>query len=230
MDSTNISNTVGTMSFTGGTTKGISGTPLNILSMTFKATGAGTSTISFSDGAITASDGLGTNVLTTINRATINVSGVGLAPAVEVVTAPVIPPTIPQIVERPRVPTGKLPIAPTIEVNTYPDEAHWYNKIGEVSVFWDVPKDVTAVAASIDKNPNGVPPKFESQLFDGKIFNSLTEGAWYAHVRFKNNIGNGPVVTHKISIDITPPISFNVSSSRFAKSSSASEKRASELP
>ena len=139
----NISNTVGTMSFTGGTTSGISGSALNILSMTFKASGVGTSSITFTDGAVTANDGLGTNLLTSVNRAVITVSGPAtpavapVSPVSPVIVAPVI---VPQPVVRVPVPTGKLPILPTIEVSGYPDETRWYGKIVDVSVFWNIPK------------------------------------------------------------------------------------------
>lgn len=218
----NISNTVGTMSFTAGTTKGISGTSLNILSMTFKATGSGISDITFSDGAVTADDGLGTNLLATINKATINVSGAAVSAAVPAIPEVVAPVVAPQAVIRAPTPTGKLPIEPTVEIGAYPDETRWYNQIGEVAVFWNVPRDVTAVAVSIDKNPNGRPSKFEAQLFDGKVFDALTEGVWYVHVRFKNNVGNGPVASHKISLDIDPPKPFNIFSSDGSQSDNPS--------
>ena len=211
----NISNNVGTVSFTGGTANGASGNKLNVLTMKFKATGAGSSEINFSDGTVAANDGQGTNVLSNINSATIKVLGAitstsAQAPAADTAAVVAAPIAVPQKIERPVVPTGSLPVKPTVEVNAYPDETRWYNKSANAVVFWNVPKDVTAVAVSIDKNSNGVPAKFEKELFDGRDFGPLEEGVWYAHARFRNDIGSGPVATHKISLDTTPPLPFKI--------------------
>ncbi|MDD5547785.1 MAG: hypothetical protein PHN74_02745 [Candidatus Pacebacteria bacterium] len=214
----NFSNVTGKMSFIGGTTQGVSGNSLEVLNMKFKVTGVGKATISFSDGSVASNDGLGTNVLTKTVATSFDISGVSTSvPAAS--TAAVV---VPQKIERKPVPTGKLPVAPTVDVNLYPDETAWYNHLGEVVVFWNVPVDVTAIGASIDQNPNGVPASFEKELFNGKNFGILKEGVWYAHVRFKNNVGVGPVFTHKISIDVTPPLSFQITSSDSGQSDNPS--------
>ncbi len=199
-----ISGDVGTMSFTGGNPKSVSGTGLKILTMKFKAVGIGTSAIKFSNGVVTADDGMGTNVLATVNETSITVSGTVVSGTA------VTPVEQPQLVERaPSVASG-LPSAPKLSVSLYPDQKQWYSQIGDTVIFWDLPKDIIGVAVSVDKNPNGIPTTFEKQLYNGKDIGALKEGVNYVHVRFKNNIGVGQVSTYKISLDTTAPLDFKV--------------------
>lgn len=199
-----ISNDVGTMSFVGGSSKIVNGKKLKILTMKFKAVGIGSSNIKFSNGVVTADDGVGTNVLSNVTEASVSVSGT--------VTAPAATPVVeqPKPIERAPVVVKKLPTAPKLSVGLYPDEAKWYSQIGDTTVFWDLPTDVISVAVLVDKNPNGIPTIFEKQLFDGKNIGTLEEGITYVHARFKNNVGNGPVTTFRIAIDTTAPLDFEV--------------------
>ena len=197
-----ISNDVGTMSFVGGSSKSVSGNKLKIVTMKFKAVGIGASNIKFSNGVVTADDGLGTNVLSNVTETSVTVSGT--------VVSPVVVAEQPKPVERIPVAASDLPAAPKLSVALYPDESKWYSQIGEATIFWDLPKDVLGVAVLVDKNPNGKPTVFEKQLFDGKNIGVLGEGINYVHVKFKNNIGIGPVSTYKISLDVNPPLDFKV--------------------
>jgi hypothetical protein len=206
-----ISNDVGTMSFVGGSSKSAVGGKLKILTMKFKAVGIGASNIKFSNGVVTADDGLGTNVLSTVKETAITVSGTvipgaAVTPAPSVVSAPVQP----KPVERVPVVVKNLPSAPKLSVGLYPDEKKWYSQIGEATVFWDMPNDVVGVSVLVDKNPNGKPATFEKQLFDGKDIGILEEGINYVHVKYKNNVGAGPVSTYRIAIDTTAPLDFKV--------------------
>lgn len=207
-----ISNEDGTLKFIGGTTKGVSGNALQVIKMKFKAVSSGTAEISINDAVITANDGRGTNVLSSIEGTSIVVSPEIVAPTP---ATPVLPPEQapveqPQIIEREPVPAVGLPVQPKLRVPLYPDESKWYNHVGEVIVFWEVPDDVIRIATAIDQNPKTSPENIETQLFTGKSFGQLEEGVWYAHVQFKNNIGWGPETHYKISIDTVPPVSFEV--------------------
>ncbi|MBI2041993.1 MAG: hypothetical protein HYT20_03180 [Candidatus Nealsonbacteria bacterium] len=209
-----ISNEDGTFKFIGGTPNGVSGQTLQVIKMTFKAVGQGTAQISINDAVVTANDGRGTNVLSTIEGTSIQVSAEVVAP-----TAPVIPvsparPPAPaeqpeRIVRTPVAAVG-LPIQPKLRIPLYPDESRWYNHLGETIVFWDVPADVNGVATAIDKDPNTSPERIETELFTGKSFGVLKEGIWYIHVQFKNNVGWGKTAHYKISIDTTPPVPFKI--------------------
>ncbi|MDD5431294.1 MAG: cohesin domain-containing protein [Candidatus Pacebacteria bacterium] len=196
-----ISNDVGTMSFTGGTAQGVSGKSLKVLSMKFKATGVGESAIKLSGGTVAADDGQGTNVLSDIKEAKVSVTGM--------VTEPVLV-EAPKVIVRIPIPSGKLPSLPELEISLYPDSSKWYKQIGDVVMFWNVPQDIISVASLVNKNPNSIPTVFDKELLNGKNLGSLAEGIWYAHARFKNNIGNGPVAHHRIAIDVTPPLPFNI--------------------
>lgn len=204
-----ISNEEGTLKFIGGTTKGVSGQTLQVIKMTFKAVSVGQAQITLNDAVITASDGTGKNVLSVIEGATVNV--------VSEITAPQAPPVIPSapLVEKPQpvvreaAPAVGLPLKPKLRVPLYPDESRWYNHLGELIVFWEVPGDVVKVAAEVDKNPKTSPEKIEEELFTGKSFGTLKEGVWYIHVQFKNNIGWGEVAHYRVAIDTTPPVPFD---------------------
>lgn len=189
------------LSFIGGTAKGVSGEALQILKIKFKARGAGIAEISISDVAITASDGRGTNVLSKIKGASYGVGG-------EVV--PQEPMSQPVKVERKAVPAENLPQKPELKVPLYQDQAGWHNNLGELVVLWDIPEDVTEMAAVIDHSPNTAPQKAEKELATGKKFGVLEEGIWYVHVRFRNNIGWGPAAYHRIALDTKPPLAFEI--------------------
>ena len=208
-----ISNDVGTMSFVGGSSKIVNGKKLKILTMKFKAVGIGNSNIKFSNGVVTADDGLGTNVLSIVKETSVIVSGT-VIPGTAVTTAPAVvsAPAQPKpaMVERVPVAVKNLPSAPKLSVGLYPDEKKWYSQIGEATVFWDLPTDVISVSILVDKNPNGKPVTFEKQLFDGKNIGILEEGVNYVHVKFKNNVGNGPISTYRIALDTTAPLDFKV--------------------
>ncbi len=197
-----FSNDTGRLVFTGGSTSGFSGKTLQVLKIVFKVKGAGPGEMTFVDGAVTASDGSGTNVLSTLRGAQIqSISKAELPPA------PVPPPVQ---ITRPAAPAQKLPSKPEPEVPLYSDPQKWYNISSVFSVRWPLPPDIIAVATAIDKTPSAEPTKSEG-LFDNKIFPALENGVWYLHIQFKNNIGWGPVTHWRIGIDTTPPSAFQIS-------------------
>ena len=194
------SNDAGTVSFIGGNQNGIAGADLEVLRVTFKVKGAGPVALVFTDGAVTASDGSGTNVLSAMK-------GLQLT-SITTQDAALIKP--PQIV-RPAVPTGVLPVKPSIMVPLYPDPAAWYARVSKFIVQWSLPKDVTAVATAVNQQP-AFDPTVSYGLFDNKMFDPLDDGVWYLHVRFKNSVGWGPTLHYRIAIDTVPPLNFEVSS------------------
>ena len=219
-----ISNEEGTLQFTGGTAKGISGGSLQILKMKFKAKGVGLAELTLHDAAVTASDGKGTNVLSALKGTSITVGTTivpeakPLSPAAIPVT-PVTPalPVAPPIVEAPTrivrepVLAKGLPKKPELRVPLYPDESRWYNYSGEVVVFWSVPEDVIDVATGFNKSPFTKPQIPKKELFTGESFGVLDqEGVWYMHIRFRNNVGWGDTAHYKISLDTTAPRPFEI--------------------
>ncbi len=195
------SNDNGQVTFIGGSQSGISGKALEVLRITFKVKGSGSVGIIFSDGAVTASDGSGTNVLSAMN-------GLQLT-SITKQDATLIKP--PQIV-RPAVEATGLPKKPVLSVPLYPDASAWYASIAKFIVQWDLPRDVIDVAATVNQQPSSEPTASEG-LFNNKTFSPLSDGVWYLHVRFKNSIGWGPTAHYRIGIDSAPPLGFAVSSS-----------------
>lgn len=193
------------LSFIGGTPKGISGNALQVLRIRFKASGAGSAAITFSNTAITASDGKGTNVLSVSKGATFSIGS-------QAVVQPETPTEVPQpvVVQRPPVIAKNLPQVPEITVPLYPDSEKWYNYLGQAVALWKVPDDVVSMAVKFDQNPNSVPQTAEKELATGKKLGTLEEGVWYIHVRFRNNIGWGPTDHYRIAVDTTPPTAFEV--------------------
>lgn len=218
-----FSNESGTVGFIGGTVNGVSGASLQVLKITFNTKSAGEAQISLDDSAVTVDDGTGTNILTDIVGANFRISATAVvptAPPAEEVTPgaqptlplpgePIPPPTI---IEREPVPAKGLPEAPSVSVPLYPNPANWYNISTPFNASWSLPLDITDVSTAVNTNPNFQPQKSE-KLFDSKIFDSLSEGVSYLHVRFRNNIGWGPTTHYRLAIDTTPPAPFTIESS-----------------
>ncbi|MBI4139177.1 hypothetical protein HY479_03440, partial [Candidatus Uhrbacteria bacterium] len=197
-----FSNTAGTISFIGGSTSGFAGKSVEIARIVFRVKGSGTADLVFSDGAVTASDGSGTNILSTLQGVKI-VSSAAQRPGEAVVAPPA------QIV-RPAAPAAKLPVMPGAAVTLYPKSEAWYNVSAPFFVNWALPADVSDVLAIVNKIPEFTSTKSEG-LFERAQFPALDDGVTYAHVRFRNNIGWGPVAHYRIAVDTVPPAGLEVS-------------------
>ncbi len=201
LDGPTISNASGTLSFTAGTAQGVSGGALEVISLRFQALGSGTAQISINNAAITAADGSGTNVLSTVKGASVGVAtNVILPPAVQ----------MPAAVIRQAAPSTQLPAKPVIGVALYPDQTAWYSQVGDVIALWDLPPDITQVSARLTQGPESAIGTPEKNLYNGKDFGVLSEGISYIRVQFKNNIGWGPAAYYKISLDTTAPLPFKI--------------------
>lgn len=206
-----ILNDEGTLEFIGGTSKGISGNALEILRMKFKAKEVGSAVLSVTDATVTASDGKGTNVLLTTQGANIAVGPNVIVPELMLPPAPIGGLLEePKEIEREALLTAVKPEKPQMRVPLYPDQSQWYNYLGRVIVLWEVPDDVIKIATAITQSPNEEPQNVEQKLSTGKDFGILSEGVWYVHIQFKNNIGWGEIAHYKIAIDLTAPLPFEI--------------------
>ncbi|MFA6429233.1 MAG: cohesin domain-containing protein [Patescibacteria group bacterium] len=203
LDGPSFSNEAGSVSFIGGSATGLSGKSLRLLSIAFKVKAAGSIPLTLTNAAITASDGNGTNVLTSMRGATIDAGG--LAPSTSS-TQPAVPSTPPPLVQIVRKPTiaAQSPAKPKLTIPLFPDDQKWYNTRGQFLVSWPLPTDISAVASALDKNPKTIPQKSEG-LFDNKFFDIREDGIWYLHMRFKNNIGWGETTHVRLAIDTVAP-------------------------
>jgi len=205
-----LSNADGTLSFAAGSTSGFAGPSLQVLTVNFSAISNGTANIVLTNGAISAADGSGTNVLSKLNGAVITVSPKVTAPAIAAVPAPVQ-------ITRPVAPATGLPIKPVLTVPLYPDSTAWYNLSSVFFASWALPADVSDVATAINKNPTYT-PKTSEGLFNNKSFPALDSGIWYLHVRFGNSIGWGPTAHYRLAVDTLPPTAFDAKLSQGASS------------
>ncbi|MEA2112548.1 MAG: hypothetical protein U9P50_01075 [Patescibacteria group bacterium] len=206
-----ISDSQDQLTFVGGTAKGVSGESLQILRINCKAIGTGSRTIEMKEAVVTANDGKGTNILSTLENVDISV-GLNITKStnsvsIDGVNAPEVI-EVPQVVERKAIAVKDLPIKPELRIPLYPNQETWYDHQGETTVLWEVPEDVIKVAISVDSSASSEPETSEEGLYNGKNIGVLEEGIHYVHVQFKNNQGWGEVTHHKISIDTTSPLAF----------------------
>ena len=200
------------MEFIGGSSKGLTGESLHVLSIKFRTSGVGTGAIAPVSAIVTASDGKGTNVLS-------QSFGASVASGSEVyIPEPVFKPEevvveAPKEVVREAVIAANLPDAPEVRVPLYPDSSKWYSHKRAITALWNIPDDVTRVAIEVDESPRTVPSKAEETLVNGKQLDIFEEGVTYVHVQFRNNIGWGSVTHYKVSIDTEPPLPFEITTS-----------------
>ena len=223
-----FSNTTGMINFIGGTTTSTVGAVIKILRITFIATGSGDANIVISDSAVTAADGSGTNILSSVGSAkfkvgpgdlTIASSTQALPPSTTAPPAPVASPIITPVVVLPptqivrtAVIAQQTPSAPVITVPFYPDQSKWYNQIANFLAQWQLPSDITDVSSVLNSSYRFTPPSSSEGLFDSKAFHSVKDGLSYLHVKFKNNVGWGATADYRIAIDTDPPLPFTVES------------------
>jgi prepilin-type processing-associated H-X9-DG protein len=213
LEEPSYSNENGEVFFVGGSSAGVSGKSLQIIKIVFKVIGGGSANIVFADGAITASDGSGTNVLTSMGNLTVSSapksSGTGASQTTPVKQTLLPPPTqITRLAESAKV----APVKPALDVPLYPDPEKWYNGVDNFLVQWILPSDVSDVSTLLNKTTTYSGEKSEG-LFNNKVFPAITgDGIWYVHVRFMNQLGWGNAINYRVAIDTQPPLAFNVTS------------------
>ena len=201
-----FSNTEGMIEFIGGTTSGVSGASLQVLKINFIAKGIGLSEFSFTDGAVTASDGSGTNILNKSNGAKFTVSSSATVPSGELI--PIAPPV--PVTRTPVVAIG-LPAIPIVSVPLYPNPDNWYNIVSQFTPSWNLPPDISGVSTAFNTNPSFVPMAVSEGLFESKTLPAVVkDGISYFHIRFQNNKGWGATAHYRIAVDTQPPISFKI--------------------
>lgn len=200
-----FSNSAGTISFAGGSSAGYTGSAGSVLTVTFRATAAGSPRVSFTDGSVLAYDGKGTNVLTKMNSGSFTIQAQSSTPAPEVITEYVAP--------------ANTPGAPRVTSQTHADPALWYkNKTAELA--WSLPAGVTAVRTSLNTNPTSIPVKVYENPIRNITLADLDDGVSYFHLQFQNADGWGKVTHYRLAIDSQKPTSLEISQSAEANMAS----------
>ena len=194
-------NSKGTINFIGGSTSGFKGPSLKIMKIDFKVKGSGSGRLGITNGAITASDGTGTNVYNTAKGLDITIPTTADFQAVKVERAT-------QAITLAK----KLPAIPSVDVPFYPDPTKWNNRSSSFQAKWSIGSDIIKAGIALDKSPSTVPLASAEALTGMKVFPALADGVWYLHLRLSNNVGWSPVLHYRIALDTTPPSSFNITS------------------
>jgi len=199
MQEPKFDNETGEISFIGGASSGLVGKSLQVARVVVKAKGLGQSDFIFTDGAITASDGSGTNVLSAMDKTSINIVTATTAGGGSTI----------QTIERTPITSDTAPKKPSVKVSLYPDSTKWYNSSSKFTASWQLSNDISAVATLLNKNPASNPTDSEG-IFDNETFSALSDGVWYFHARFYNNVGWSPANHYRIAIDTVPPSVFEI--------------------
>lgn len=187
------SNISGIITFNGGVpTPGFNGPNGTVLSIVLKAKVTGQADLIFSDAAVRANDGLGTNVLNSKNGKTITITNKAEpVPTETPATAPSIP-------------------ALQITSPTHPSQEDWYKDNNPI-FRWKIPTGVNAVQTGIDNNTSGAPRVTYAPAINEKSVKDLKDGIWYFKVRARKDGNWGPISTYIARIDTTNPIKNDVS-------------------
>jgi hypothetical protein len=190
-----FSNSAGTISFSGGSPTGYTGSSGTVFTVTMRTLTAGESRLSYTSGSVLANDGRGTNVLSSMSGGTFTAEAATSQPAPEVVIE--------------YVPQANTPSAPKITSTSHPDTNSWYtNTTAELA--WTLPSDVTGMRTLLDKNPNSIPSKVYDTPQTSLTLKELEEGVSYFHLQFRNDDGWGRVTHYRLGIDTKDPVGFKV--------------------
>ena len=194
------SNSQGTIRFGGGNPSGFSGNS-TLLKITFRTKAAGTARVSFTDGAVLAADGKGTNILTNMSPATFTVEEAAAPP-------PPPPSSNNNTGNNTSSSSGTVPPEPEVTSSTHPDPEGWYNvTTGEFA--WEVPSDVTSVRLLLSQEEDDTPTVRYAPPISSRTLEDLEDGVWYLHVRFGNSAGLGDIASYKVQTDTVPPGEFS---------------------
>ncbi|OGM96161.1 MAG: hypothetical protein A3B86_02575 [Candidatus Yanofskybacteria bacterium RIFCSPHIGHO2_02_FULL_38_22b] len=208
-----FSNAEGTIGFAGGVpSPGYSGSNGLLLTVTFKANTAttirGSTEINLVSGGILANDGYGTNILSSLGKATY-------------VTSPSTVVSTPIPISTSTAPKSSTPTPGELEVTvpasnqvnitspTHPDGTKWYSNNNPLFK-WDVPSGVSEVALVLSRRSNSAPFVNYSPPISEKLLDDLDEGEWYLNAQFKTVAGLGPVTSFKFNIDTQSPDNFDI--------------------
>lgn len=100
------------------------------------------------------------------------------------------------------------PAGPVVVSKTHPDQGKWYNN-DSVELSWSGDLN-SSFSYILDDNPFGSPDNISEGNKNSIIYNNLSDGIHYFHIKeFKNNLWGG-ITTFVMHIDKTSPAKFDV--------------------
>lgn len=183
------SNLTGVITFNGGIpTPGFTGSNGTALSIVVKAKASGQADLIFSDAAVRANDGLGTDVLTSKKGKTIAIVKKE-EPVVENISTPTPPPST---------------ISLQVTSPTHASQDVWYKDTNPL-FRWKVPTGSDAVQTGIATTTSNSPQVTYSPAINEKSVPDLQDGIWYFKVRARSGGVWGGTSTYIARIDSTVP-------------------------
>lgn len=183
------SNSTGIITLNGGIpAPGFTGQNGTVISVVFKAKAAGKADLIFSDAAVRANDGLGTDVLS-------SKQGKSLVIINKEPTTPVSPATTAE---------SSATLALQITSPTHTNQDYWY-KDRDPLFRWNIPTGADAIQTAIDNNTKGVPRVMYVPPIKERSVTDLEDGIWYFKARARIGGEWGPIATYVARIDSTIP-------------------------
>ena len=176
-----------------------------LISVTFRVKSAGEANLAFSSGSVLANDGLGTNILSNLNTASFTLSQSAVT-APETIVAPAGLPPKPFIKHYIKNQDGEWVFDQDSETE---EGKEWLNS-RDHKVAWAIPPGVTGISILMNDRPTSNPGPKSDGYFDNKVYENLSDGVYYLHIRYLNTSGAGPILHHKYGVDVTPPEPFQV--------------------
>jgi len=187
------SNSSGTISFGGGIPNpGYTGASGKIITITFKARVSGTAPVSWSSGAVLANDGKGTNILASMGGGNYTLKATTVSPPAEPLTPP-----------------ARTPTKPDISSSTHSEEDKWHSD-STVKFSWTLPEGATGTSILFNQQPVSDPGPLSDGLFDTKIYDNVSDGIWYLHLKLRNKYGWGIIKHFRVQVDTTAPHPFDI--------------------
>lgn len=190
-----FSNSAGIVTFNGGVpTPGYIGTQGQILSIAVRARKVGQAELIFSNSAIRANDGFGTNVLTSQR-------GIILTVVDKTTSLP------PSLQDPAGTSAGTIDLA--LKSSSHPDQTKWYaNNIPEFS--WTLPDGALEVRTLIGKNPTATPSVSYIPPISEKKIDELADGVYYFSLQVRTAEGWSDIARYRVNIDVVPPNPFSI--------------------
>jgi len=211
-----FSNSAGTVTFGGGTTRNPFTTTSNIVNVTFRVVGDGAAGVTIDEASVLAADGRGTDVFQNGTGGTYTLAaGAAPAPTPEPVAATPEPVSNQESDSEEAIIFGDPPRPPEIGSPTFLDADAWYNSVDGLFT-WTLPFDVTAVAVEVSDSQENVPQDNDEAIIDPPTdefavnADNTTDGVQYVSINFQNQVGWGAATNRQLKIDTTAPEPFQI--------------------
>jgi len=197
-----FSNEEGIVHFSGLTAEGFTGENGKILSISFKALKNKQSTVHFATGAaIIAADGLGTNILSSMDAGRYELTPKEVVPSLVAMADASSTP----ITEA----TSTPPVPFIVTSSTHSDSTRSYATTTAI-LEWKWEDDTSSVAFSFDDKPTTTPKKTYTSPVTKKVFKDLKDGVYFFHIKRTDETGTSTLVHYRVGIDTVVPESFTI--------------------